>query len=259
MIAAAGRRASRTRAAPTSFAVLLPLLAGPVGAFASEACDQCEDLCRLVDQYQQKEKGIELWKQYASSTPEADRIALPANVTEMISLENHVYGQFKAWPDTRKQNGELPCAVPANAPQSTPVETDLTTTSDSSCEIRYNGKKLEGPNLKDFEKAVGCKVMSDATIAHETEHQEICMRAHSDQEGLKTLDEPSFVAQNELQAWTEHRDVLRDAIRALAGRCGWEPTKRQKSSPVSVPSTKQAKDMQARGWKASKALKRRKP
>lgn len=256
MIAAARRWASRTGAALVVCALVL--CAFPTASRASSACDQCEDLCGLIDQYQQKEKGIELWRQYASSTDQAQRAQLPAHVTEIASLQKHVKGQFEAWADARKQNDELPCAIPPQQrTQKTPVDTDLITTVDQSCEIQYQDKKLEGQNLKDYEKAVDCKVMSDATIAHEEVHREICMRAYHEQEGLKTLDAPEFAAQNELQAWTKHRDVLRDAIRGLAGRCGWEPTKRQKTDPNAVPSGPQTKAMQARGWKASKVLKRK--
>lgn len=261
MIRAAGRLASRTRAAQVSSCLLGALLLGSFAgeSRASAACDECSDLCRLLDQHQQRQKGVELWRKYAESTDQADREALPANVTETNSLQNHVKAQFDAWAADRMQKLDLPCELPKQAQTNpAPVVTDLTTTSDSSCEIQYQGKGLfKDDNLKQFETAVGCKTLSDATIAHEEVHREHCMRAYADEEGLKTLDAPEFVAENELQAWTKHRDVLRDAIRPLALKCGWVPTKRQRLDLSSVPSNPQMRKMEKRWKRAAKALKRK--
>ncbi len=181
-------------------------------------------------------------------------------ITDTDGIENQAWNEFTDWAKQRKQNGELPCEFPPPPPGKTEpqVAVDLvTTTSNDSCEISYKGKKLQDQVLKDYERDTNCKVMSDATIAHEEVHREHCMRAYSTDRASapKILDAPEFVAESELQAWTKHRDVLRDAVRALAGRCGWEPTKRQKKDPSAVPSTQQTKDMQARGWKALNALK----
>ena len=63
--------------------LLVALLFLPCAALAQLAdgnstdreCTKCSDLCNLVDQYWQKERGIELWKRYAASTPRAS--ALP--------------------------------------------------------------------------------------------------------------------------------------------------------------------------------------
>ena len=256
---------SVVRAALPCGALLVAALCACASASAQPAaCDKCEDLCRLVDQLQQKEKGIELWRQYAASTPASQRRPLPPGVTDLEGIENQVWNEFTQWAKDRKQNDELPCKFPPPPPGQAPpsVAVDLTTTvSNDSCEISYKGKKLEGQVLKDYETDTNCKVSSDATIAHEETHREHCMRAyHSDRANApKILDTPENVAESELQSWTRHRDVLREGIRAIAGRCGWEPTKRQKKDLESVPSTQQTKDMQARGWKALNALKGAKP
>ncbi len=53
------------------------VLLGAGLAFASAAaaapkpCNTCEDLCQLIDQYQQKEKQIELYQRYAGPRPTA--------------------------------------------------------------------------------------------------------------------------------------------------------------------------------------------
>lgn len=254
------RGGHRPAALACAAALAAALLVSRPASAESAACDTCADLCRLVDQLQQKEKGIELWRKYAASTAGSQWRPLMPWISDMDSMENQVWNEFSEWARERKQNDELPCAIPPQPPGQTeaPVAVDLLTNAGSdSCEITYKGNKLQDQVLKDYEKDTNCKVMSDATIAHEEVHREHCMRAyHQDRRTAPAiLDTPENVAESELQAWTKHRDVLREAVRALAGRCGWEPTKRQKSDPNSVPSTQQTKDMQARGWKALNALK----
>jgi hypothetical protein len=232
-----------------------PVLADPA------KCDTCQDLCRLMDDYLQKEKGIELWRQYAASTPAAQRRALPAGVTDTNGIENLVWNEFSNWAKDREQNKQLPCKLKPLAPGQTPpaVETDLVTvTQNESCEIQdaSNGKKLEGQTRQDFEQAKNCKVLSDAVIGHESVHQEHCMRAYLQDRvnAPKILDTPENVAESELQAWTRHKEIVGEGIRRIAGKCGWQPTKRQRQDMMSVPSPAQTRNMQSRGWKAAKAL-----
>ena len=233
---------------------------------APRPCNACEDLCRLVDTYLQKEKGIELWRRYAASTPEAQRTRLPPGVTDTDGIENLVWKEFSEWAKNRRQNRELPCklreetaAGQAGAPVPPPaaVAVDLVTvTQQDSCEIRYGNRKLEGEALRDYERSVDCKVLSDATIAHEAVHQEHCMRAFAEdhRRAPALLDTPAQVAESELQAWKRHQEVVGEAIRALAGKCGWQPTKRQLRDMTSIPSAAQTRAMQERGWKAAEAL-----
>ena len=230
---------------------LVMLLLTAVPAHAD--CDKCEDLCRLMDEYMQKEKGIELYRQYAASTPKSQRKKFRTGITVVQQVEI----EFGAWTWVRK----LPC-VPLPPPpgqQASDVVTDAeTVTQDDSCAILYKDKKLEGQNLKDFEKDKGCKPLSDAIIAHETVHQEHCMRAyHEDHEhAAEVLTTPENMAESELQAWSKHKEVVGEAIRKIIREkgCGWQPTKRQQNDPHAIPSLKQTQDMEKRGWKAAKAL-----
>jgi hypothetical protein len=238
-------------------ALTLAILSPSFAVAAPASCDTCQDLCRLMDEYLQKEHGIELWRKYAASTPAAQRTPLPANVTDTDGIENLVWNEFSNWSKDREKNKELPCKL-KNPGQVQPVTVDLeTTTQDGSCTVVDGmGRKLEGQALADFEQAKNCKVLSDAVIAHETVHQEHCLRAFSTDHASapKILDTPENVAESELQAWTRHKEIVGDAIRRIAGKCGWQPTKRQQRDPKAMPTPAQTRNMQNRGWKAAKAL-----
>ena len=71
---------------------------------------------------------------------------------------------------------------------------------------------------------------------------------------VKRQSLPRNVAETELQAYTKHRDLLKEEIQKLARNCGWEPTDRQQADPNSVPTEAQTKKMEERGWKAFNAL-----
>jgi len=226
-----------------------------------EACDQCKDLCQLVDWYQQREKGVELWSKYAPSTAGNDAIT-PEIAAKGVG--NQVFDEFTAWAKERSDTGRIPCVPPPDPkapqsppPQSSPPKVDLQVmTQDDQCEIFYEDKKLDKQVLKDFEDAQNCKVLSDATIAHETIHQMHCQKAYYDDHAgaPALLRSPAFVAESELQAWTKHKEVIGEGIRRIAGKCGWQPTARQKKDPYAIPSSHQTTKMRERGWKAAKAL-----
>jgi len=230
-----------------------------IPAFAD--CDKCEDLCRLVDRYLQEEKGVELWKQYAASTPEEERTKLPAEVNDTKSMENHFGKQFNDW----LKNRTLPCQMP-EGPQLPTVSTldpnDMeleTVITNDTCAITYHGENIdEGDTKKYFQQDWGCKPLSDGLEAHERVHQEHCKEAYSKDasKANQVLNTPANVAESELQAWTKHKEVVAEAIRNLIWQkgCGWQPTKGQKNNINAVPSMKQTQDMQLRGFKAAKAL-----
>src|SRR5438046_1872906 len=62
----------------------------PLASNPAEACDQCKDLCRLMDRYLEREKGIELWKNYTYK----NRKNIPSSVKDMVDIENHVVERF---------------------------------------------------------------------------------------------------------------------------------------------------------------------
>lgn len=257
----------------TRFSVppLVVLLFLPIGAFAqlpdrdsvNRECDRCKDLCSLVDQYWQKERGIEVWKRYAASTPRAQRTALPAEVTNLDTFYEFIYGKElpKTWEgrqlpceavqEWQKERSQAPMLPPGG--DGTGLETKV---FEESCETVYRGEKLEGDTEKKWRATHVCKGSADAELEHEKVHQKIC-RATWDANrflAVKRLSTLRNVAESELQSWTKHRDILRDEILKLAKNCGWQPTDRQKADPNSVPTEKQTKDMEALGWDAFNAL-----
>ena len=212
-------------------------------------CDDCKDLCRLMDEYLQKEVGIKIWSWYAKSTPEPQRSEfVPTDV------ENLGFDIFTAWTKWRK----LPCRRDKSVKGSGSVAEDIVTNfKDEKCEIQRNKQKLEGDVLKQYIKDVGCKALSDASVAHEEVHREDCMRAYSEGHPER-LDDQSEVADSELRAWKKHQQIVADKIREIIQTkgCGWSPTAGQKKNINALPSRQQIMDMQKRGWRAAKALSR---
>jgi hypothetical protein len=230
-------------------------------------CTQCKDLCYLVDQYWQKERGIEVWKRYAASTPERHRIPLPARVTDMDSFEKLVYEE--KLPRAISNRPTLPCKTkdeweqeadtrppfrPGHGKYGVGLETQAF--KSSACEIVYGKDKLQGDVEKKWRNTHACKGSADAELAHEQVHQRICRDTWiADQtkarDRLSTIEN---IAESELQAWKRHRNQLRDQILKLAKPCGWEPTDRQQADPNAVPTETQTKRMEALGWNAVSAL-----
>ena len=231
--------------------------------FAPRDCDRCDDLCALVDQYWQKERGIEVWKRYAQSN--LSRVRPPATVTDVESLQNHVKEEL----DKAMQGRNLPCKTlqeaeaergnPNPEPPRNPIQTGLETkVFKESCEIVYRGEKLQDVTEKVWRGTHVCKGSADAELAHEQVHQRIC-QSFWEADSSRAVHRQSrleIVAESELQAWRRHRNRLRDEILRLASRCGWEPTDRQKLDPNAVPSEHQTKTMQDKNWgqKAFEAL-----
>jgi hypothetical protein len=252
-----------------SFVMAFLLVLLPLGAYAqaldvptkgNRPCTKCSDLCSLVDQYWQKERGIEVWKQYAASSF-SGKATLPNGVTDIGSLYKQVYE--KDLPNAWKKR-TLPCRLAPEweqpgpkAPMAPPDGTGLETkVFDGSCETVFGGKKLEGDNEKKWRDGHECKGSADAELAHEQVHQKICRDtwASDPSTARDQLAAPENLAESELQAWRRHRNRLRDEILQLAYQCGWEPTDRQKATPGSVPTEKQTKLMEAMGWNAFSAL-----
>lgn len=259
---------TRSRQATSIFFVALLFL--PLGtamaqlANGNRECDNCNDLCALVDQYWQKERGIEIWKKYAASTPYGRRASPPATVTTRIQLQNYVAKDL----DNELQGRTLPCktvqeqaqekqGIKNPTPPKNPIETGLeTNVTLESCEITYGDQKLEGPTEQVWRNTHVCKGSADAELAHEQVHQKICKDTWEANRFLadKRLRILTNVAEGELQAWRRHRNRLRDQILNLAMKCGWEPTERQKNDPNAVPTEKQTKKMEQWGWTAFNAL-----
>src|ERR1044071_8925344 len=98
--------------------LLLALLFLPLDAHAQLAdgnstdreCTKCSDLCSLVDQYWQKERGIQVWKRFAASTAPRQRTPLPPEVTNLDTFYEYLYE--KEFPKIFSER-QLPCeAVP---------------------------------------------------------------------------------------------------------------------------------------------------
>ena len=232
------------------------LLAAP---HARADCDQCQDLCQLMDVYLERDMGAFIWQQYAASTPPPLRSLLPANVTETQSMEAQGLKEFNAWTTIRR----LPCVPPPPPPGAAAPSGATTILSTNglhpSCTIYYGTEPIDFPGVRDrFERSMHCKAVSDATIAHEEVHRDHCLKGFATNPALAPieLDRPENVAESEYQAWTQEQRVLEAAIRDILAKkgCGWDPTPRQRKDPSSLPSVTQMKDMQRRAWEAATEL-----
>lgn len=246
--------------------LFLPLDAGAQladGNSTDRECTKCSDLCSLVDQYWQKERGIELWKRFAASTPRGQRTPLPPEVTNLDTFEEYLYEQ--EFPKIFSER-QLPCEAVPEWQQEPPKPPLLPTGGNvtgletkvfkESCEIVYRGQPLQGDTEKAWRSTHVCRGSANAELEHEKVHQEICLKVWSNNRFLavKRQSLPRNVAETELQAWTRHRDLLREEIQKLARNCGWEPTDRQRADSSSVPTQAQTKKMEERGWKAFNVL-----
>ncbi len=237
------------------------------GAWAApNPCKQCEDLCQLIDEYQQKEKQIELYQPYAGPKPQK----IPGLGEDAGTA---VKREFVEWLGQR----ELPCLIPIevqikNAARSAfhavfgsgaPAEvapTALETHSgDASCKITFGKDKLEdGDTLQRYEAWQNCKPISHATIEHEKVHQARCQQEYATNAAgaAAVLAEPSVAAESEVLAHTRHKELVEVAIRDIIDRygCGWVQTERQKADPRSVPSLKQMQAMNLRAIRTETLL-----
>jgi hypothetical protein len=236
------------------------------GRGASEySCDTCDALCPLVDVYLQKEAGINLWKRWASSTPEAQRSQLPGDFATAFngSIEDYFGDELTDFTLVRA----LPCHLPPEAlktdpnqkdPPSTLAETVTTNTPDR-CQIKFRGNNVADPTTRQaLRDAWKCDLVVDALLAHEGVHQQKCLDVYKNPaEAPKYFSNPAEVAQNELEAWTKERDMIADRIRSIlkSNDCGWIKTDGQKAQgDKALPSQVQVLQMQERGWGAVDAL-----
>ena len=177
--------------------------------FAPRDCDRCDDLCALVDQYWQKERGIEIWKRYAHSN--LSRVSPPATVTDVESLQNHVKEEL----GNAMQGRNLPCKTLQEAeaergntnpePPRNPIQTGLETKVFlESCEIVYRGEKVQDVTEKVWRSTHVCKGSADAELAHEQVHQRIC-------QSFWTADRSRAV-----QRQSRLRDRRRERVASLA-------------------------------------------
>jgi len=257
---------------------LLSGIATPV--FGASECNTCQDLCKLMDYYQQRQKGVELWQKYVDGFGRK----IPHGVTDMTGMENQFWGEMGPWLESRPPEpgdaakgdlGMLPCAGPVRKPKpppgAKPPSSDAGTiaaTNFGSCKV-YASKTLLGtPSDQEIEDnggpvtdavvaAFNCKPIAESTIAHERVHAQDCKNAYGAGHS-EIIDHPIFTAMSELDAWKKERDMLHDAIlnivRGDKNQCGWIPTTRQRADSNSIPSLKQTQCMFKRAWAAASAL-----
>ena len=236
------------------------LVMGLASEVARADCDECKDLCRLMDEYQQREMGIKLWSLFATSTTTPQERSERARRLNGKSVHDRVGQMLAMWNKFRK----YPCALLGSGPG---VVTDLETTLDDNprgqphCTVVRSwgdaaGKvirqeKLEGDVLDGYHRDTGCKAISDATIEHEKVHQQDCEQAYANH-AEASLGDPHVLAESELKAWTKHKELVADKIRQIIRDkgCGWQPT----FLGDALPSPVQVQNMEKRGWKAVNAL-----
>jgi hypothetical protein len=253
--------------------------AGPAPAQGPAACDTCQDLCRLMDYYQQRVKAIEIWRKY---TGDGGR-HIPATVKTTNDMENLFEQELNQWLASRRPGpnasaddmGSLPCKL---KPGGKPGAVSNLKMNPADCKIYVNTRdttgniikveELIGPAREAYEASVNCKTLGDAEIAHEETHRMHCENAYrefmdTEQDDAKArarteaiFDSPWVAAESELLAYTVHRDRLHDAILSIVRTkgCGWDPTARQKQDPDSIPSLEQVQEMSKRAWQAASAL-----
>jgi hypothetical protein len=236
-------------------ALSLGLAAAPVRA----DCDSCEALCWLMDRYDQRQKGVDIWYRWASSNP--NREAPPAGVTESGSMEAKFQEEF----DQALSARSLPCPLPLVEGIKRALgfgdgsQVELETGIGQSCAISWKGQDLAaGDTQQRWEASIGCKKLSDPLLEHERAHQSFCQEAWAKRgaKGGDWLDEPATTAENEWKAWTREKDLLEQEIRELIEKygCGWEPTTRQIETPGSIPSVTQVQKMKKRAWQTTQEL-----
>jgi hypothetical protein len=216
---------------------LLVLFASARPAHAD--CDSCEDLCRLMDQYLQKSKAADAWRELAMSTPQASRRIVPGSVKDMGSVETFVNDELTQWLENRQWTGEMPCPTAGVSPgPATELETQML---DPGCHIIYNKQILQGDNLKKFVDAVGCKAISDSQIAHENVHRDHCLNAFKnapdDKTAVEWIDRVDVTAESEMRAYSKARDMLANQIRDIIRKegCGWDFTKHKNDPKPPTP------------------------
>jgi hypothetical protein len=245
---------------------MLVFAIGTAQAQTPKPCDTCEDLCRLMDKYQQRNKAIEIWQQYTGHGGKN----IPEGVTTGNEIEHIFQMQFNEWLAKRRLDhdasgaglGSLPCRLKRGDNEYTREMAgshfNLYVDTKTCKILTSDDQELTGPVKDAFEVSFNCKADSDALLAHEQVHQQQCINAHKmDPSGGEAfLDSPGMTAESELDAYTKQRDELGNAIRDILRKkgCGWESTEGQKQVPESVPSLKQIQDMSERAWKAAAAL-----
>jgi hypothetical protein len=248
-------------------AVALACFAGTAGAQGPKACDTCQDLCILMDFYQQKAKTAEIFEKINKTIREAesDGKALPPKLSTHNGVENTAAEEFDKWTKTRIPLNLLPCPL-APGGGGTQVITELTTDM-GTCTVGTadaNGafdKPLVGPVLDAFEMQWNCKALTDTMRAHEEVHKRECenMRAIDPKGFSDFMTSPRMTAVTEWDAYTEHRDKLKEAINAIITKkgneyCGWDESCRLIQDPSAIPTLAELQGMSKRAWQYSKAL-----
>lgn len=221
-------------------ATALAALGSCVAATASAAppsCGKCSDLGK----YLQKIKDLELirdaFKKYIPGEP---NYAGPVRTT----------GDVDAFVNSDICAAVGGCGRPASE-GGTELRAELTTTV-PDCVIRVNDAPLDAKTEAAY-RATTCKPFADAALAHERVHKANC--EFTKKGGwLQDFDDPAEHAADEVSAYNLQIKMMRQSMRKLVPKCGWQPTAGQKSDPNSIPTEKQLDDMRARGWRAAKAL-----
>lgn len=206
-------------------------------ASAAPSCGKCADLGK----YLQKIKDLELirdaFKKYIPGEP---NYAGPVRTnSDLVAFVNA---------DVCEAVGG--CYRPASE-GGTELRAELTTTV-PDCVIRFNDAPLDAAREKAY-RATTCKPFADAALAHEKVHKANCeftKNGHWE----KDFDDPAEHAADEVSAYNLQIKMLRQSMRKLAQKCGWQPTPGQAANPNSIPTEKQIEDMRARSWRAAKAL-----
>lgn len=248
-------------------AMALAGISGTTRAQGPKACDTCADLCILMDYYQQKAKTAEIFEKINKTIKqlEADGKPLPPGLSTHDGVENTAAAEFEIWSGTRIPLNLLPCQLaPGGAGKQviTELTTDMGTCTVGTANAKGGfDKPLVGPELDAFEMQWNCKSLTDTMRAHEEVHRHECENARAiDPKGFSDfMTSPRMTAETEVDAYTEHRDKLKEAINAIITKkgnefCGWDQSCRLIQDPSAIPSLAELQGMSQRAWQYSKAL-----
>lgn len=227
----------------------LGIAAGLVSPLAQSRDCGCGDLPVMIQELAEHEFMAKVFQGYADRTPGS--ILTHADLQQAAQQQlNDAFYSTQAGSSAGTTSG-------AHAALGTDI-------NDSSCpilEYLYDakGRKVLDKDGKHKTRAVTeetfktkqCRSRTKADFAHERAHAETCKKLVAN--GKSHLwDRVSFFAANDAEAYRAGAAVLREEIKSLSGKCGWDS-----SSKNRLPNVQEAQALAKRAAKA-RPKKRRK-
>ena len=114
-----------------------------------------------------------------------------------------------------------------------------------------NGEQRTRPVAEANFPGKQCTALVNFAFAHERAHQATCLKLV--QSGrTQSWQSPAFFARDDANAYKVGAEALRNEIRALAGKCGWDNSTKNR-----LPDANEAKELAKRAAKARPARRRK--